>query len=371
MDLRIGIPGPRRRTGSAAFRDGDETDMVAARPLRGFRARLGRAAVAAAVAGVLASGPGLTQDLRFFRIGTGATNGTYFSIGGLIANAISNPPGSRACGKGGSCGVPGLIAVAQSTQGSVENVRAIAAGQLDSALVQADVVYWAYHGTGLFRDRGPSPGLRAIANLFPATVHIVVRADSGIYDIAGLAGRRVSLGERGSGTLIIARTILAAHGISEDDLEPAYLKPGPASTQLRERALDAVFVVGGVPVSAILDLAGQAPIRLLPITGTTAEELKTFYPFFTEAVIEAGRYPNAGFTTSLGISTQLIVSAGAEDDFVHTLTGALWHERSRALFDNGHPEGRNIVLERALRHIAIPLHPGAARYYEEIGLRRY
>lgn len=344
--------------------------MVAARPLRRIGTWLGKAAVAAGVAGVVASGPVLGQDLRFFRIGTGATSGTYFSIGGLIGNAISKPPGSRDCDRGGSCGVPGLIAVAQSTQGSVENVRGIAAGQLESALVQADVAYWSYHGTGLFRDQGPSSGLRAIANLFPATVHIVVRGDSGIHGIADLEGRRVSLGERDSGTLIIARTILAAHGITEDDMEPSYHKPGPASALLRDRELDAVFVVGGVPVSAILDVAGKLSVRLLSITGTTAEELKTFYPFFTEAVIEAGRYPNVGYTTSLGISTQLIVSAEADADLVYAVTRALWHERSRALFENGHPEARDIVLERALEHIAIPLHEGAARFYAEVGLRR-
>ena len=114
--------------------------------------------------------PLLAQDVRFFRIGTGATSGTYFSIGGLIANVISNPPGSRACDRGGSCGVPGLIAVAQSTQGSVENVKAIIDGQLESALAQADVAYWAYHGTGMFREQGPSRGLRAIAHLLLSPV---------------------------------------------------------------------------------------------------------------------------------------------------------------------------------------------------------
>ena len=91
--------------------------------------------------------------------------------------------------------MPGLVAVAQSTQGSVENVEAIASGALESALVQADIVYWAYHGTGLFQDQGPLGNLRAIANLFPSTVHIVVRGDSFITDIAELRGKRISLGE--------------------------------------------------------------------------------------------------------------------------------------------------------------------------------
>ncbi len=315
-------------------------------------------------------GPVLGQDLRFLRIATGATGSTHFAIGGLIASAISNPPGSRPCDRGGSCGVPSLVAVAQSTEGSMENVQAVAEGRAETGLVQADVVYWAFHGTGLFEDKGPAPGLRAIANLFPATVHIVVRRDSGITRVSDLAGRRVSLGEPGSGTLVTARAILAAYGLGESDIEASYRKPGPASDLLHDGELDAFFVVGGMPVSVISDLAERLPIGLVPIGGTTGEELKSFYPFFTDAVIEAGSYLNTGHAASLGINTQWIVSATADPDFVYALTKALWHERNRALFDNGHPEGKRIRLETALDRIAIPLHPGAARYYAEFGMRR-
>ena len=105
------------------------------------------------------------DDLRYFRIGTAATTGTYFQIGGMLANAISKPPGSRDCDRGGSCGVPGLIAVAQATQGSVENVQAVGAGRLESALAQSDVAHWAVNGTGLFKGKPPIKTLRVIARL--------------------------------------------------------------------------------------------------------------------------------------------------------------------------------------------------------------
>lgn len=314
--------------------------------------------------------PLFAQDVRFFRIGTGATSGTYFSIGGLIANVISNPPGSRACDRGGSCGVPGLIAVAQSTQGSVENVKAIVDGQLESALAQADVAYWAYHGTGMFHDQGPSRDLRAIAHLLLSPVHMVVRADSDILEIADLRGRRVSLGEIGSGTLIIARTILAASGFGEGDILPAYYKPGPASDLLQDGEIDAFIVVGGVPVVAVADLAERLPIRLLPMGETTAEELVAFNPFLASATIQSGTYRNVGQTRSIGISTQWIVKAEADADFVFDLTKALWHEQNRSLFDTGPAEARAIDRKQALKNIAIPLHPGAARYYKEQGIRR-
>ena len=207
-------------------------------------------------------------------------------------------------------------------------------------------------------------------DLFPSLVHIVVRRYSLVTGVADLRGKRVSLGEPGSGTLVDARSILASHGLGEDDIVPFYEKPGPASDLLYEGAIDAFFVVGGVPVNTIADLAERLPIRLLPISGTVGEEIKSFYPFFSAAAIEAGRYANVGHTETVGISTQWIVSAEAEEEFIYQLTSAIWHERSRALFDNGHPEGKNIRLESALDRIAIPLHPGARRYYEEHGLRR-
>jgi len=107
------------------------------------------------------------QETRFFRIGAAATSGTFFEIGGVIAGAISKPDGSPPCEHGGNCGVPGLVAVTQATQGSVENLRMIATGQIESGIAQSDIVSWAYAGTGIFAAEGPMTNLRMIANLFP------------------------------------------------------------------------------------------------------------------------------------------------------------------------------------------------------------
>ena len=133
------------------------------------------------------------QDITFFRIGTGSTAGTYYPVGALIANAISNPPGSEPCESGGSCGVPGLIAAATASQGSVANVEAIAAGRLESGLAKSDIVSWAIAGEGLFAGRGPDSRVAIIANLYPESVHLVVRKAIGIDTVADLRGRRVSL----------------------------------------------------------------------------------------------------------------------------------------------------------------------------------
>jgi TRAP transporter TAXI family solute receptor len=122
-------------------------------------------------------------DMTYFRIGTGGTLGTYFPIGGIIANAISNPPGSRPCDKGGSCGVPGLVAVAQSSEGSIDNLEAIAAGRIESGFSQADIAYWAYSGTTMFAARGAMANLRVITNLYRESVQLVARADAGIATV--------------------------------------------------------------------------------------------------------------------------------------------------------------------------------------------
>lgn len=316
------------------------------------------------------SAQGLAQDIRFARIGTGDTSGSIFAVGSAIANAISNPPGSRACERGGSCGVPNLVAVAQSTEGSIENVRLLAAGRLELALVQADVAYWAFHGTGPFREGAPLDNLRAVANLFPAFVHVVARQGRGIHRISDLNAKRVSLGPHGSGTPANARAILAAYGIGEDDIAAVYLDSAEASDRLEADEIDAFFVVGGLPVDAVDDLARRILTLLVPIDGPQRDEITSFYPFLAEASIAAGTYDRVAYTPTVAVGTQLLVSAAADEELIYAITQALWHERTRALLESGHPQARQILLENALERVAIPIHPGAQRYYQERGLSR-
>jgi len=330
-----------------------------------FRRFIVFTAVFIALAG---SGWAVAQDVTFFRIGTGGTSGTYYPIGGIIANVISNPPGSLDCDKGGSCGVPGLVALVQSSSGSIVNVEGIASGALEMALSQADIAYWAYNGSGLYHHDEPNVSLRAIANLYPESLHVVVRRDAGIKDIAGLAGKRISLGEKGSGTLVETKAILKAYGLSTKDVIPQYLRPGAASLAMSEGALDAFFFVAGYPVTAITDLTRSVEIDILPITGKAAKNVVTFYPFFTKSIIPEGTYEGVGEVATISIGAQLLVAARIEDDIVYQITAALWHENARRLLDNGHAKGRDIRIETALDGLAVPLHPGAERYYREIGL---
>jgi TRAP transporter TAXI family solute receptor len=313
--------------------------------------------------------PVFSQAIKFFRIGTGSTGGTYHPIGGLIASAISNPPGARPCDRGGACGPEGLIAVAQSTGGSVANVEAIRDGKLESGLAQADIAYWAYKGERIFHGKGKRvANLRAIANLYPEAVHLVVRKDAKIAKVQDLRGKRVSLGPKDSGTRVDAEIILRAFGLTTKSIKAQYLGPGPSADALREGKLDAIFLVAGPPAQAIVTLAGSTEIALVPITGKRVERLRKRYPFFSEGVIPAGAYKNTGDIETLTVGAQWVVSADVPEDLVYAITRALWHQNARRLLDEGHPEGRNIKLETALKGLGVPLHPGAARYYREVGL---
>lgn len=305
------------------------------------------------------------QDISFFRIGTGSTAGTYFPIGGIIASAISKPHGSRECAAGGSCGVPGLIAVAQSTQGSVANVTGISDGTLESGLSQADISYWAYNGEGNFEKRGPQAKLRTIANLFPESVHLVVHRDSGIQSVSDLRGKRISLDLEGSGTRVDALLILKAYGLKYNDLLAEAYAAGDAADLMREGKLDGFFMVVGTPATAITGLADDSLVNLVPLAGPEADRLHEAYPFFAKVVIPAGTYFNVPVIETLSVGAQWLVSADVPEDIVYEITRALWHKNTRLLLDNGHPKGRLINLVSALDGLVVPLHPGARRFYSE------
>ena len=310
----------------------------------------------------------MAQDLKFFTIGTGGTAYTYYPVGGVIANAISKPPGSRECGEGGSCGVDGLIASAVSSRGSVDNVNAILSGLRDSGFAQSDVAYWAYTGTGTMEGKAPATDLRTIAALFEEHIHLVALADSGINSVADLAGKRVSLDEPGSGTYVDAGLILEANGLGLDDVTAEALKGGAASEALRNGKIDAFFVVAGYPTGSLVELASAADIKLVPIDGAGAEALAGKYGFFSLSSIPADTYPGVAAAATVAVGAQWYTNANADDELIYNITKALWGGETRILLDVGHAKGKTINLDTALAGVGVPLHAGAERYYREIGL---
>lgn len=308
------------------------------------------------------------QDIKFFTIGTGGTGATYYPVGGVIANAISNPPGSRKCSEGGSCGVEGLIASAVSSRGSVDNVNAIISGLRSSGFAQSDVAFWAYTGTGTMAGKPPAKDLRTIAALFAEHVHLIARADSGINSVADLKGKRVSLDEPGSGTYVDAKLILEANGLSTSDVTAEALKPTAASEALRNKKIDAYFIVAGYPTGAVVELASAERIKLVPIDGPGAAKLVSAHKFFSASAIPEGTYDKVPAANTIAVGAQWFTSAKQDEQLIYNVTKALWNDNTRKLLDVGHAKGKVITLKTALDGVGVPLHPGAERFYKEVGL---
>ena len=298
---------------------------------------------------------GVAQAQQFFRIGTGGTAGTYYPVGGMIANAVSQP------GK--------IIVTAQASNGSVANVNGIAGGSLESGFSQSDVATWAQTGTGIYEGKPSVPGLRLIANLYPESIHVVVKKGSGIKSIADLKGKRVALDEPGSGTLVDAKLILGAYGIKESDIQPQYIKPNQAGDKMKDGALDAFFFVGGAPAGAIAELASSGTgIELLPISGAQSEALRKSSPFFAVDHIPADTYKGVPAVETLSVGAQWVTSDKADTNTVYEITKALFSDSTQKTLQAGHAKGKLITKENAVKGAGIPFHPGAEKYYKEAGL---
>jgi TRAP transporter TAXI family solute receptor len=310
--------------------------------------------VAALAAGVAVGGTAAAQQ-KFFRIGTGGTAGTYYPVGGILANAISQPPN--------------LVLTAVASNGSVANVNSILGGSLESGFSQADVAYWAFTGTGIWEGKPKAADLRAIANLYPESIHLVARKGAGIKTVADLKGKRVSLDEPGSGTLVDARIILGGWGLKDSDVKAEYLKPNQAGDKMKDGAMDAFFFVGGFPAGAISELASTgAGIELVPIDGPNAAKILSQYKFFAGDEIPANTYKGVAGVKTVSVGAQWVTSAKVPDDVVYAVVKGMWGDKARGALDAGHAKGKMIRKETALSGIGIPLHPGAAKFYKEAGL---
>jgi TRAP transporter TAXI family solute receptor len=326
---------------------------------------------AAATAGLVMASAASAQAPQFFRIGTGSAGGTYYPIGGIIANAISCPPGARCNEAGATDGVPGLVAVAQATQGSVQNVNLIQAGNAESGFVQSDVTHWSYTATGLFEGRPKLDRLRFIAHLFPEHIHAVVRKDSPIQRFEDLRGKRIAIGLQASGARIGSELILAAYGLQANrDFTPEYLNQAQGTERMQDRGLDATMTVVGYPAAAFSEFCARTGCRILPVLPEAASRVIERAPFYAPGVIPRTAYEGLeADTPTLTVGALWLVRDSVPDDLVYGITRALWSDVTRGLLDRGHAKGREIVRERAmLGRGVLPFHPGAEKFYREAGL---
>lgn len=301
--------------------------------------------------------------LETFRIGTGGSTGVYYPIGKLIAGGITLHA------KQAGSPLHGLIAIAQNSAGSIENARAIVTGEIEAGLVQADIAAYALRGERDFAAMADSGKLRAIACLYAEKFQLVVRRDAGIEKFSDLRGKRISVDEPGSGTRQVADIVLAAYGLTEKDLRPQYLKPVFTEDKMRAGELDGFAMMAGAPMAAVTRLL-PVGLRLLAIEPEIAGKINRTYPYLAPGRIEGGIYPGIAEIPTIEVYALFVVSSDMPDDRAFALTEALFSPATRNLLEQGHPQGRNITLDSALKGLSIPLHPGAQRFYDENGSRR-
>ncbi|MGH1542280.1 MAG: TAXI family TRAP transporter solute-binding subunit [Arenicella sp.] len=320
---------------------------------------------------ILISAIGQAEQPTFFRIGTGGAGGTYFPIGGTIANGISSPPGSRPCEEGGQCGVPGLIAIAQSTTASVFNNAAVQNGELEAGFAAADVTRSMYLGTGKFEGK-PHSKLRIVANLYPENLHLVMPKGASINNLSDLTDKRVGIAQAGSGTQVAVLQMLKAWGVTRENMTEAELNLAQSAERLADGQLDSYFYAAGYPVAAMVQLASTKGMNLHSFSDDDLQKINKIIPAYIPSVIPGGVYEGIDNDVKTpAVSALLVVSEDLSEDLVYGITAAMWNKNTRKLLDNGHAKGKQITVETALdgvNTLGVPLHSGAAKFYKEQGM---
>jgi len=305
----------------------------------------------------------------FFKIATGSPGGTYFPIGSALAAIISHPFNSERCAEDEKlCGPLGMQAVAQNSDGSVRNILAVNDGDVASGLAQADFVAAARDGTGPFAIPGKQKRVRAIANLYLESMHVVVAATLDVESVADLRGHCVSIGPKGSGTHDNALKVLAAFGLGKGTVKLSDTDALEAADQIMAGELDAFFFIGGAPVPLVTQLIDLDAARLLPIAGSEAGVLAEPSPVLQPMILPADVYGTPADVPVLGINALWIVSEEVSEERVYRITQAFWQKGNRQILLSSHPIAATIAIENATAGIPVPLHAGAERFYREAGV---
>jgi TRAP transporter TAXI family solute receptor len=287
----------------------------------------------------------------FINIGTGGTAGTYYPLGGAIAEILK-------------ANIPGVNATAESTGASSANINMLNQGEIELALVQNDVSYYADLGIELFEEQGKIEGLRAIATLYPEVCQIITTKETGITSVADFAGKRIAVGAAGSGVEANARQILAAYGLSYEDIKPQYLSFAEAAAGLKDGNIDAGFITAGTPTSAVLDLSAQSQVVLISIDDAIADQLVEEYPFYTKVLIPADVYNTEADVQTLAVKAMLATTDKMSEEMAYNITKAIFENLDKLAA--AHAAGKLVSLETAQEGISIPLHPGAEKYFNEL-----
>jgi len=311
--------------------------------------------VTAALAATIAAGTAGAQERVFFGIATGGTGGTYYPLGGMLAQIISN--NAEVEGKK-------LSATAETGNASVANAGLLGRGAIESAFVAADILDAAYKGKNQFEGKAQT-NLRALGALYPETVQLV--AQDGITSFAGLAGKSVSSGSPGSGQWQLLGDLLTAYGMTREDVTEDYSSFSQSAEKIKDGNLDASLITAGAPTASITELANGHQINIIPISGEPVTKLREVQPYYTAVTLPAGTYKGVDMDVeTIAVRAIWATHADLSDDVAYAVTKALY-ENVETLA-KVHVKGKEITLEKALESISIPLHPGAERYFREKGV---
>ena len=290
------------------------------------------------------------EGKKFLNIGTGGTAGTYYPIGGAMAEILNKE-------------IPGMSASAQSTGASVANVNMLGDGTIDLATVQNDIAYYAAHGTEMFVDKKVD-GLKGVASLYPETCQFVTLKSSGIKSLSELKGKRIAVGAVGSGVEANVRQILAAYGINYDDIDAQYLSFAEGASALKDGNVDVAVLTAGYPTASVQDIAAQNPVRLLPVEDKIADDLIAQYPFYTKTVIPGGTY--AGFdeaVPSVSVMAMLVAGPTVNEELGYKVTKAIFSHLDR--LQAAHAVGKQITRDSVKAGMSLPMNEGAEKYFNE------
>ena len=291
---------------------------------------------------------------QFIAISTGGTGGTYYPLGGALAQMLSNK-------------IENLVVTAQTSNASTQNCNLIGRHQIETGLSQANTTYWTYTASGLYEGNEPIENLRGIASLYPETIHIIATKASGVKTIADLKGKSVGVGAPNSGTAADAEIILQAHGLSFDDMQVDYIDFNEVADRLIDGQIDAGFTTAGFPTSSVINIATVRDIVLIPVDLEVVEKLVEEIPYYGITEIPSGMYSGQEEPVrALATPALWICDSQLEPTLVYKMTKALWENTD--ILAQVHAKGRDITLETALDGMGIPLHPGAELYYKEIGI---
>lgn len=285
-------------------------------------------------------------------MGTGGTAGTYYGYGGILGSQIKTSAG--------------ITVNVVSTDGSKANILGIHAGNYQLGTVQSDVMAYAWDGSRSFEKEGKIDTFRTVGGLYAEAVQLVTM-DPAIKSVADLAGKKVSIGAAGSGVYFNAMDVLNAAGLTEEDIIPQYQSFADSADALKDKKIDAAFIVAGPPTPAITELFTTNTAYLVPIDGAIADKLLEDHPFYTVHSIPANTYKGqTEEVKTVTVKATLIVSASASEEDVYNLT--------KAIFDNveaitaAHAKGAELTLENATDGMTVPFHAGAAKYFKEKGI---